>query len=522
MTSRRIHRRLQLEELEPRVLLATFNLAPGVPLQLKDDGGILMATVTLGGKVGDGTVDWDPTASFEGTITSIVLNNTTQASRLTITTPKGREVNLQDVTVNGSLKSFTGKTTDLIGGITITGTLGTLNLDDVDTQGALSIGAPIGPKDFVTLIFGEVDGLGVTSGTPVKSLSAAGWYCEDADLRTIQAPSFGAVTINGDLDAAISATVGSIGNVTIKGGNLNGSLLAPNGAIGNITVTGLAWFDKEDGSGGFEGGSVGSHLIQAGTVNGKSIGNIMLTGGRFDAETVTAAGDVGNIMTKTVRYLVAKDEGGSWYEVAGGGVGAQMEVQGKVGNINIAGGDLDGRIHAVKGIGVVTLNGFLGKSEEERLEANFTGLLASETSIGNVSIKGGSIDGGTLSAGNSIGNVMVQAQTYNATKRYDKEMEDWDIRDGGFLGGTLNLIIELGQGNPAAKLGVITGIGVEGTITGHVPFAPASVKILSKSATYVFTYDYDENDKLVPVKETIGGSDGQGVSLIVNDLQLWP
>ena len=449
----------------------------------------------------------------------VIIHGTTAGAAVTIATTGTKGTAIHDFNSDFSLKNLTAKTTSLLGNMKIGGSLGAMTLDDINGD-TIEIGSPSGlaPAAGAALTFDEVNSLSLmTSGVPIKSITAKAWMAGTA----ITAPSVGTINIkNGNFAADVEATTGGIGNISVKGGDLNGSLTAGNGSIGNITVTGLAWFSKEDGQGRFDGGNIGSAEIKA----GQSIGNITLTGGGIPIMSITAGTNVGNITIKPVRYLAGKDPEGSWYDTAVGVLACHVGAGGKVGNISITGGGFTGSVYAGQGIGNVTLTSIVGKAGEDYFAADFGGgALESETSIGNITVKGSSI-GAMITATNSIGNITISAQTYNATKYYDSESEDYVIEDGGVYGGQVELTIKLGENNPFAKIGTIGGAGAEGIVSGNVPnLLLPKVKISSNRLTYTATYDYNDEDppKLVAVKATVGGVDDMGESLLVNNLQAW-
>jgi len=81
------------------------------------------------------------TVYADGDRYSLVIDQIGKGISITITAVHGARVSLQDVTISGTLKSFTATTGDIYGTFTSTGAMGTLRLGDI--SGTLSSGAAI-------------------------------------------------------------------------------------------------------------------------------------------------------------------------------------------------------------------------------------------------------------------------------------------------------------------------------------------------------------------------------------------
>ena len=73
---------------------------------------------------------------------TLVIDQLGSGISVTITSGGGKRVSLQDVTISGTLKSFTAPTADIFGTFSSTGAMGRLSLGDIN--GSLSSGAAIG------------------------------------------------------------------------------------------------------------------------------------------------------------------------------------------------------------------------------------------------------------------------------------------------------------------------------------------------------------------------------------------
>ncbi|HUS91350.1 MAG TPA: peptidylprolyl isomerase, partial [Phycisphaerae bacterium] len=128
-----------------------------------------------------------------------------EASSLTFTS-RGGDTLVRDIDVYGSLRSLTGRNTDLLGDLTVTGKLGTLVLDDVADNHSIDIGgglAPvqIGPRDTLTVTFDRVADTDLnTHLLPINSLTVTEWLDGDGDgsAGTITTPWINKLNVKGD------------------------------------------------------------------------------------------------------------------------------------------------------------------------------------------------------------------------------------------------------------------------------------------------------------------------------------
>lgn len=335
-------------------------------------------------------------------------------------------------------------TVDLLGDIDgvavdIGGAVKTVKLGAVDDGLSLSFGG--GARDKFSFLAGSLGDVAMTSTSPLTQLTVTRW-----DSGSITAPAIGAISAKGDFGPDVTAQTGNIGNVTIIGGDLNGSLIASAGRIGNITVTAVATWSAGANSGALIGGNVQVGQISAGAETGKAIGNIKLTGGSFDAQSVTAPWDMGNFTIKSIRYkssaeaLAVLNRDGSektdrygdtiyrtvsYYTTQGGHANASIDIDGKLGAISVTGGDLSGDISAAWGTGPITVQGILAnkagtvagvsytKNPDGLIRANLTASLWAVPGLNLMAIPSIKVVGGDLTsevvADGKIGKVSVTA-----------------------------------------------------------------------------------------------------------------
>lgn len=543
-----------LELLEPRQLLSALDVTlDGITVkqvQYTDGDGSAVSVKLAGGGSADLTMEGDNlgqsttggvlTVSGQGVeLSSMVCNTTTVSSALSMAASGGDDggASIGQVTINGALKSFTGKTVDLIGDLTATGGIGKLTLRSAGGADQLTI--DLGQGTVATSVtiatLWDVD---LVSGAAIAGLKITDWGGATPD--SLEAPSIGKVTVKGgSLGANLNATAGNIGNISISGGDLAGSLQAA-GSIGNISVKGVKYYDNEMAQGGIAGGNVLSADITAGsdTVAG-NVGNITAKSGSVGFSgapvVITAWGNVGKIASSGANYTsgveeLYDDETG---DVIGsrkikayqtGGIYLNTDITGSLGGLKVAGGDIDGGIYAGS-VGAMSASSVKDPvGDGTYLGGNFTASVTAVSTIASLSVKVGTIDG-TLAAGQATGPVKLTVKTINAKLHrnvepgFDGEPATvwYDVTDGSVIGGPLRLLIELGVDplNPSASLGAITARGADIEVTGHVPWDPEThpYTVSSTGVKYTFTYEEDENGKMRKVTETAGGPESVSVSL---------
>jgi hypothetical protein len=165
-----------------------------------------------------------PDGAGGGAIISITGTTTASATNISGTTQ------VSSVNVNGDLKSFGGKSIDLTGNVAITG--GVTKFTARNASGAHSIN--IGTGAPVSLTFGNLADISLSSGSAIKSLRANQWVDTDSTPEALTAPSVGTMTLKGDLMADL--LVGSLSRLSVKGA-LSGSDIRSTSDIGTVRAT---------------------------------------------------------------------------------------------------------------------------------------------------------------------------------------------------------------------------------------------------------------------------------------------
>jgi N-acetylneuraminic acid mutarotase len=199
-----------------------FGTIPGNPKNTKfiasDACGVPVTFSLTGGGYGEiiGDVNFD----------QVNLYGTGDKSALTIASKL--ETSIGDINSNGSLKSITAKTTNLRGNITVSGSLASLLINDMNdsTDHTITVGSSSNTKAAVSFSFDRVADLTLTSGMPIKSISATEWLD-----GAIDAPSIVSITTKGDrkrnitgnlgVNVAIDSSVGSIKTAGTLSGEWN-------------------------------------------------------------------------------------------------------------------------------------------------------------------------------------------------------------------------------------------------------------------------------------------------------------
>jgi hypothetical protein len=253
----------------------------------------------------------EATRADDGSI-SISLSGTTEKTAVTIS----GAATLASVNVNGSLRSFTGKTADLVGDFTATGSVGKLLLRNA--TGAHTIN--VGPGGTLSLTLANTSDFSVNSGSPIRTLRAASWTDTDGLAESLTASAVTSMTVKGDLMADLN--VGTINRLTV-GGMMNGSNLRAAGDVG--TVRAAAMRDSLILAG--VRGDVStmptdaSAFVTPATVKGVSVK--LKTPGSF-SDTIIAATNLGRLSLGAV----ATDNGGSPFGVAGDTIASVSAVAG--------------------------------------------------------------------------------------------------------------------------------------------------------------------------------------------------
>jgi hypothetical protein len=229
---------------------------------------------------------------LDGNVVRIDVTGSTAASSLNIT-GKGGAMQLADVTVNGSLRSFTGKNADLLGNVNVTGTLGKLTAHDTHNARTLTIGGSAVP---VSIALASANDLSVNSASPIKSIKAAAWLDTDNTADTISTPALSSLAVTGNMAADI--VTGLLGKVSVRGA-ITGATIRSNGDIasvraGAIQDSAVYAGVRSDLTGmpSAAGDFTGNAIIRSLSVSGKNPGAF--------SDSVIAAADLGKVSLGSV------------------------------------------------------------------------------------------------------------------------------------------------------------------------------------------------------------------------------
>ena len=275
----------------------------------------------------------------------ITVSGATASSVLTIASSSSSMMTtLQNVTVNSPIKSIAAKPVRLLGDATITGSVSSLQFNDVAND-TITIGAPSGTNTTVTMTFDNVTDASINSGMPIATLTVTDWHDIGDAVDLIQTPWIGTITTKGDFEADLKVTSSNSGvglsNATI-GGNLDNSLWDITGNITKIAVTGTASHDTIRSSGNMGsvalGASVSSDFlagmnssvvrhatthddfvntlatIKAFTINGLKTG---LPNARFFADSNISAATIGTVSLKNLDRTTSAAEYGLYARNSG-------------------------------------------------------------------------------------------------------------------------------------------------------------------------------------------------------------
>jgi len=308
-----------------------------------------------------------------GDAREIILNGTTDKSRLSITT-KGTNnpTSVGDITVNGSLGSLTGKTTNLGGNVTASGGLATLTLADVTGPTEVNLhtdaGITVPAALQATFSFGRVADANITSGgIPIKSLTAIDWSSPERNDMLILAPSLGTLTVKGrpgttrtvripgDFDVDLTLDGANMPKLTLGtakiDGTVHGTTWDITGNVGTVTVgveterwtlnvhsnVGSLKLGQVDGSSVTVDGNLGTVTAlcwQGGDLTAKTLKSLRVTGrkGSTFLHTSDIPGDFGATLSLTGDPAVKQTLAGA---TIAGTLTGETTVEGNAGSLAI-------------------------------------------------------------------------------------------------------------------------------------------------------------------------------------------
>ena len=228
-----------------------------------------------------------PAGEAWGDIQAITIDGSDAASKLSIATRGRSETNVGDVVVHGPLKAIAAGRTNLLGDLTVEGSLRALRLGDVQ-GGTMSVGPRAAGDTRTTLRvkLDEASDEGLTSQTPIRTLKAAAWLNTDAVADLISAPTIGEVRIHSDFAADLTLTDtgalgASLGSFRAAGTITGGVWTLTGGArLIRMHASSAAWqatFGDPPGSADV-GSLVATKGDLAGQITARAIGNIRSKG----------------------------------------------------------------------------------------------------------------------------------------------------------------------------------------------------------------------------------------------------
>jgi subtilisin family serine protease len=199
----------------------SLTLQQGAPVTYHDAAGRKI-TVTLHGP-GYGSLIFDSTTDGAD-LAQLLMGGTDATSTLTF---RGT-TNLQGIAVTGSLRSFMATTSNLIGNLSVSGSLGTLNLGSSSGGNVISIG----PGATLNATIGTLTNTSLSSSENIGFFRVNYWVMNDGNRHSLSAPLINNLTVRSAFSEDISATtiqhmtVGALSNSIITVGSLFNTLTA--------------------------------------------------------------------------------------------------------------------------------------------------------------------------------------------------------------------------------------------------------------------------------------------------------
>jgi hypothetical protein len=258
---------------------------------------------------------------------ALVLNETTAASRVMITTAPSARTTIQDIIINGALASLTGRTTDLTGDIAATGAALQIALGDVKGPSEIRVNTrliALARPPQLSMTFRDVADCSIdTGGLAIGSLRVARWLNTDGKADTIQAPGLntlmvtgrtiysktGSTRIAGDFEASLRLTgLLPAGRSALSLARISGNLAAAawdiGGAVGALHVGSVG----DDFAGTFAGRI--SSLSAGGNLSGhwtaRSIGGILVCGSLVGADVTLTQGAAPESRATALGYMCVR------------------------------------------------------------------------------------------------------------------------------------------------------------------------------------------------------------------------
>jgi hypothetical protein len=267
-------------------------------VKVMDSQNTVITVKLMGPGVADATYAEDGSG-----ISRLSVNGTTAKSSLTITTSGGNNrAEIGSITVTGSLGRITAGTSDLLGDLSVSGSLGTLSLRSISGPGQHAV---------------TVAGAGVTPGKA----------------------ALGSVTVAGDVSNSHWDVGGIAGNVTINGTVSGWDWGADAGSLVTTAAGTLRLGDVTSASVVIGGpiSSIRAKRWQAGSVTADSLTTLSTPGAAKTATAAAIPGDYLADLTLTGAGLAPTASTLGTATVKGNVASSTWDVTGKVGAVTISG-----------------------------------------------------------------------------------------------------------------------------------------------------------------------------------------
>lgn len=177
--------------------------------------------ITLGGT--DLSLDGDLARGANQEVESIALTGTTAATRLTVNgveADAGKDIaDIGNITSNGSIGVIRMQKVDLVGDVTLTGGVNSINISDAQSS-TLSFGQSIG---IINLTVGNFDDVNMSTTAPFGLIRGGDWVSTDSIPESFQAAYIRRIYMTSNFDVGVQLT----------------GTAAPGRTIGKITVYGV-------------------------------------------------------------------------------------------------------------------------------------------------------------------------------------------------------------------------------------------------------------------------------------------
>ena len=377
----------------------------GATALLHLEGTSVVASAPVGGVVtvsGAGNQVW---------LDHLTINNGTSSTNLTISTVESATstlgTSIGDVTVNGSLGTFSARTTDLDGNLGVTGSLGTLTVRDLSGTIA-TLGGTLTTATVQNWFGGYLEG--VTVGT----LTVKGEFSPNVTLSgptKAGTKAIGTATISGSLTGTWDIT-GPVGSITSTGETTEWQLGTQAGRLTSVDI-GLTLGIVESSSIHVDGklASLKALSWHAGTISAGTLAALSITG----KAAVMGAGGI------TISPAIAGNFVGG-LALSGKGATATAQTLGTAsiaGNLDSSFWDITGKVGSIT-VGGTTSDWQLG-TQGGALTTVVTGVTLGQVQTGSVyvdqklaSLKAINWSAGTISAG-TLGTFSITGKAASAT-----------------------------------------------------------------------------------------------------------